>query len=99
MLSPLSNQFNADDLWQKDHDHFLHPYTYFDNFKKTGSLVLVEGEGCTVTDAHGKKYFDSVGGLWCVNVGYGRQEIAETMAEQASRLCYTSTFVDVTNGP
>lgn len=99
MLSRVSNRFNADDLWQKDRDHFLHPYTHFDSFKKEGSLVLVEGEGCYVTDAHGKRYFDGIGGMWCVNAGYGRREIADAMAEQARQLCYTTTFVDVTNGP
>ena len=99
MLQQVGNRFNAQELWQQDHDHVLHPYTHFDSFKKDGSLVLVEGEGCYVTDASGNRYFDGIGGMWCVNAGYGRKEIAETMAEQAMQLCYTSTFVDVTNAP
>ena len=99
MLHQASNRFNPDDLWQKDHDHFLHPYTHFDSFKQEGSLVLVEGEGCYVKDVEGRRYFDGIGGMWCVNAGYGRKEIAETMAEQALQLCYTTTFVDVTNAP
>ena len=40
MLKPASNRFNAKDLWQKDHDHFLHPWTHFDSFKKEGSCSL-----------------------------------------------------------
>lgn len=99
MLHQASNRFNADDLWRKDHDHFLHPYTHFDTFRQDGSLVLVEGEGCYVTDAQGKRYFDGIGGMWCVNAGYGRKDIADAMAEQARQLCYTTTFVDVTNAP
>ena len=99
MLHQASNRFNAQELWQQDHDHFLHPYTHFDSFKAEGSLVLVEGEGCYVTDAEGRRYFDGIGGMWCVNAGYGRKEIAEAMAEQALQLCYTTTFVDVTNAP
>ncbi|MCX7347768.1 MAG: aminotransferase [Alphaproteobacteria bacterium] len=99
MLKHASNRFDAQDLWQKDHDHVLHPYTHFDSFKREGSLVLVEGDGCFVTDASGKRYFDGIGGMWCVNAGYGRKELAEVMAEQALQLCYTTTFVDVTNGP
>ena len=99
MLHHASNRFNAQELWQLDHDHFLHPYTHFDSFKREGSLVLVEGEGCHVVDAQGKRYFDGIGGMWCVNAGYGRKELAEVMAEQALQLCYTTTFVDVTNGP
>ncbi|WP_421694851.1 aminotransferase [Aestuariivirga sp.] len=99
MLHQAHNRFNAQELWQQDHDHVLHPYTHFDSFKKDGSLVLVEGDGCYVTDAQGRRYFDGIGGMWCVNAGYGRREIAEAMAEQALQLCYTTTFVDVTNAP
>lgn len=99
MLHQAHNRFNAQELWQQDHDHVLHPYTHFDSFRANGSLVLVEGEGCYVTDAQGRRYFDGIGGMWCVNAGYGRREIAEAMAEQALQLCYTTTFVDVTNAP
>ena len=99
MLQRTNNAFNAQELWQMDHDHVLHPYTHFDSFKREGSLVLVEGSGCHVTDAAGKRYFDGIGGMWCVNAGYGRKELAEVMAEQAMQLCYTNFFVDVTNPP
>ena len=99
MLHQANNRFNAQEIWQQDRDHVLHPYTHFDSFRRDGSLVLVEGDGCYVTDAHGRRYFDGIGGMWCVNAGYGRREIAEAMAEQALQLCYTTTFVDVTNAP
>src|ERR1044072_9495721 len=97
MLHQASNRFNPDDLWRKDRAHFLHPYTHFDSFKEKGSLVLVEGEGCYVKDAEGRRYFDGIGGMWCVNAGYGRKEIAQTMAEQAIKLCSMTTFVEGTN--
>lgn len=99
MLQRASNRYNAQELFRMDQDHVLHPFQHFASFKKEGSLVLVEGEGCHVTDVHGKRYFDGIGGMWCVNVGYGRKELADTMAEQALQLCYTNTFVDVTNAP
>ncbi|MGB5216195.1 MAG: aminotransferase class III-fold pyridoxal phosphate-dependent enzyme, partial [Anderseniella sp.] len=99
MLNPLHNQYDHEQLWALDRDHFLHPWTHFDSFKKQGSLVLAKGEGCHVTDTEGKRYFDGIGGMWCVNVGYGRDELAQTMAEQASQLAYSNTFVDVTNAP
>ena len=99
MLHQAGNRFNAQELWQQDRDHVLHPYQHFDSFKKEGSLVLVEGDGCYVTDAQGRRYLDGIGGMWCVNAGYGRKEIAETMAEQALQLCYSNFFVDVTNAP
>lgn len=99
MLSRSSNRFDARDLWQKDHDHFLHPWTHFDSFKKDGSMVVVEGEGRHIVDVNGKRYLDGLGGMWCVNVGYGRNELAEAMAEQARLLPYANAFVDMTNAP
>ena len=99
MLNSASNRFNAKDLWQKDHDHFLHPWTHFDSFKKDGSLLIVEGEGTHITDVNGKRYLDGLGGMWCVNVGYGRKEMAEAMAEQALLLPYANAFVDMSNAP
>lgn len=50
--------------------------------------ILVEGHGCTVTDANGRTYLDALSGQWLVNVGHGREAIAEAMAEQAKTLAY-----------
>jgi adenosylmethionine-8-amino-7-oxononanoate aminotransferase len=99
MLSPLHNQVDRHRVWQADHDHFLHPWTHFDSFAKDGSLVIVKGEGVHVSDAEGRRYLDGIAGMWCVNVGYGRREMGRVMAEQAERLAYSNTFVDVTNPP
>ena len=82
-----------------DRDHFLHPWTHHDSFGRDGSLVIVEGSGAYIVDANGKRYLDGIGGLWCVNVGYGRQELVDAMAEQAQRLAFSNTFVDMTNEP
>ncbi len=99
MLNPLHNQFDSEALWQADHDHFVHPWTHFNSFRKDGSLVLAKGEGAYVTDIKGNRYLDGIGGMWCVNVGYGRKELGRAMAEQAEQLGYCNTFVDVTNPP
>jgi adenosylmethionine-8-amino-7-oxononanoate aminotransferase len=93
------NSLDAADLWRKDRDHFLHPWQHFDSFRKDGSLVIVRGAGAYVFDVDGKRYLDGIGGLWCVNVGYGREELVEAMAEQARRLPFFNTFVDTTNPP
>jgi adenosylmethionine-8-amino-7-oxononanoate aminotransferase len=95
----MSNRFDGADLWRKDHDHFLHPWTHFDSFRKEGALVIVEGEGAHITDVNGKRYLDGLGGMWCVNVGYGRAEMAEAIAAQARLLPYANAFVDMTNAP
>jgi acetylornithine/succinyldiaminopimelate/putrescine aminotransferase len=57
------------------------------------------GEGAYVFDISGKRYLDGIGGLWCVNMGYGREEIIQAMVDQARRLVYFSPFVDTTNVP
>ncbi|CAM3115748.1 aminotransferase [Filibacter tadaridae] len=50
--------------------------------------VAVSGEGSWFTDEEGNKYLDGVSGLWCLNLGYGRQEIADAAAEQMKKLSY-----------
>ena len=68
--------YDTKDIWQKDVDHHVHPWTDFSDFKETGSLVLAEAHGAHIYDSEGNRYLDGIGGLWCVNVGYGRDEIA-----------------------
>ncbi|HZT20795.1 MAG TPA: aminotransferase class III-fold pyridoxal phosphate-dependent enzyme, partial [Dongiaceae bacterium] len=93
------DQVEREDIWRKDRDHFLHPWTHFDSFKQQGSLVMGRGEGAYVYDIAGKRYLDGIGGLWCVNLGYGREEIVSAIAEQARRLAFFNSFVDTTNVP
>jgi len=99
MATAIDYSTGENSLWQKDHDHFLHPWTHFDSFKRDGSLVIREAQGAYVTDAAGKRYLDGIGGLWCVNIGYGRKEMAQAIAEQALKLSYSNTFTDCTNEP
>ena len=73
MATAIDDDTGANSLWRKDRDHFLHPWTHFDSFKRDGSLLIREAEGAYVTDAAGKRYLDGIGGLWCVNIGYGRE--------------------------
>ncbi|NEY89271.1 aminotransferase [Tabrizicola oligotrophica] len=83
--------------WTLDHDHAVHPWVNFGAFERDGSLVLTRGEGCHVWDAAGTRYFDAIGGMWCTNVGLGRAEMAQAMADQAMKLAYTNYFCDVTS--
>jgi adenosylmethionine-8-amino-7-oxononanoate aminotransferase len=85
--------------WQQDKDHFIHPWTDFSTFKDEGSLVLTDGSGITLTDSEGRQFMDGIGGLWCVNIGYGREEMADAIAEQARRIPYFSTFGHHTTPP
>lgn len=98
LARPASN-LSPETLWEMDRRHVLHPWTNFGPFERDGSLVIEKGEGVWLWDAQGKRYLDAVGGMWCTNIGLGRKEVAQAMAEQAEKLAYTNTFVDVTNGP
>jgi len=92
-------KFDTPDLWRKDRDHCIHPWTDFSTFKEKGSDIIAESEGAYVIDSDGGRYLDGIGGLWCVNIGYGRQEMAEAIAEQAKQLCYYSTFGHIASPP
>ena len=95
----LKAKFDTPDLWRKDRDHCIHPWTDFSTFKEKGSDIMAESEGAYVIDSDGGRYLDGIGGLWCVNIGYGRQEMAEAIAEQAKQLCYYSTFGHIASPP
>ena len=89
----------AREIWEKDRRHFLHPFTHFSSFRESGALIMDKGSASEVTDANGQTYVDAIGGLWCTNIGLGREEMAEAIADQVRKLAYTSTFVDMSNAP
>ena len=100
MATTMRNlRYDTQDLWQKDRDHNIHPWTDFATFKEEGSLVVAESEGCYVYDSDGTRYLDGIGGLWCVNIGYGNEEMAQAIAEQARRMTYYSSFGHITTPP
>jgi len=91
--------YDSQDLWRKDRDHYVHPWTDFAVFKEQGSDIMAESEGIYVYDAEGRQFIDGIGGLWCVNIGYGRDEMAEAIADQVRRIPYYSTFTHLSTPP
>jgi len=87
------------DLKQLDAQTILHPSTNANEFAKTGSKIIQSGKGIYLTDSDGNELIDAVAGLWCVNVGYGRQEIADAMHKAATDLSYYHTFTGMSNVP
>ena len=92
-------QYDNDGLWRMDRDHNVHPWTDFATFKEEGSEIMAEAEGVYVYNAEGERYLDGIGGLWCVNIGYGRDEMAQAIADQVRRIPYYSTFTHLTTPP
>jgi len=77
----------------KDRKFLFHPMTNLATHEKSGpSMTIVEGHGATVTDSTGREYLDAMAGLWCVNVGYSRPEMAEALFTQALKLPYFHAF-------
>ncbi|MDG1352589.1 MAG: aspartate aminotransferase family protein [Sulfitobacter sp.] len=91
MNKPLTN----DVLTQWDHDHFFHPSTHLGQFarREMGNRIIKTASGVHITDREGRSHLDAFAGLYCVNVGYGRSEIAEAIAEQAHELAYYHSYV------
>jgi len=82
-----------------DASSILHPATNADDFARTGSKIIESGKGIYLKDHRGKKLIDAVAGLWCVNVGYGREELADAMHKSALHLSYYHTFSGMSNTP
>jgi len=72
---------------RQDLDSVLHPIVQHKTLE-TKQFVVTGGQGSTVFDADGTSYLDGMAGLWCVNIGYGRTELADVAAEQMRQLSY-----------
>ncbi|MBS7542565.1 aspartate aminotransferase family protein [Ancylobacter oerskovii] len=86
---PTENQLHA---W--DRDHFFHPSTHMAQHARgeTPNRIVTGGEGVYIVDRDGRRSLDAFGGLYCVNVGYGRKSIADAIADQAHQLAYYHAY-------
>ena len=82
-----------------DREHVIHPYTDYSTFKQEGSQVISHAEGLYVKDIDGRQYLDGISGLWCVNIGHGREEMADAIRDQVLRMQYYNPFGHSTNEP
>lgn len=83
-----------DQLDRWDREAFLHPSTHLAQHARGESpnRIMAGGSGVYIEDRDGTRLLDGFAGLYCVNVGYGRQEIAEAIAEQARKLAYYHAY-------
>lgn len=84
----MSPKVDKQEILERDLTHVMHPMVQHRALQKNPPLVVVKAEGSVVIDADGKEYLDGMAGLWCVNIGYGRQELAEAAAAQMRELAY-----------
>ncbi|MEI6839427.1 MAG: aminotransferase class III-fold pyridoxal phosphate-dependent enzyme, partial [Alcaligenaceae bacterium] len=82
-----------------DSAHYIHSFTDHGDLATRGARVMSHAEGIYVWDSEGKKVLDGMSGLWCVNAGYGRKEIADAAYQQMMTLPYYNSFFQTTNVP
>lgn len=88
----------ATDLWQsEDSAHHLHPFSDFLDMSKRKARVVVKGKGCKIWDSEGNDIIDGMSGLWCVNLGYGRNDLVRAASDQMSALPFYNTFFRTTH--
>jgi putrescine aminotransferase len=86
-------------LQAMDSAHYIHSFTDHGDLATRGARVMTHAEGIYVWDSEGHKILDGMSGLWCVNVGYGRKELADAAYQQMMTLPYYNSFFQTTNVP
>ncbi|MBB5019902.1 putrescine aminotransferase [Chitinivorax tropicus] len=98
MTHPIAQRTTSE--WQQlDAAHHIHPFSDMGALNRLGSRVITRAQGVYLWDSDGNKIIDGMAGLWCVNVGYGRQELADAAYRQMLELPYYNTFFKTTHPP
>ena len=86
--------------WQAlDAAHYIHPFTDHAALSRKGTRVITRAEGVYLYDSDGRQILDGMSGLWCVNLGYGRRELAEVAYRQLLELPYYNSFFQAAHPP
>ena len=98
-LTPVATLDNGPDLetlhkW--DRLHQLHPWAAVDDWQGYNNMLVDSASGIYLWDGNGKRFIDGPGGMWCVQIGYDREEMADAIAAQVRKLPYTSPFSNTT---
>lgn len=84
------------DIKALDSAHHLHPFTTHHELREKGPRVITHAQGVYIYDEEGNEIIDGMAGLWCVQVGYGRQELVDAAAETMKTLSYYNLFFQTT---
>jgi putrescine---pyruvate transaminase len=97
---PPAKNLNIAELVAQDTAHHLHPFTDHKTLHaEGGARIITHAQGGWIWDGNGEKLFDAMSGLWCVNIGYGRKELAEAAYRQMLELPYYNTFFKTSTVP
>jgi adenosylmethionine-8-amino-7-oxononanoate aminotransferase len=95
----VAQTWNTTELIAQDKAHLLHPVSNLRQLRDNGPLVMVRGDGVFLWDSDGKQYIDAFSGLWNVNVGHGRTELAEAAAAQINEVAFVPNFFGLASPP
>ena len=98
-IRPAQKKVDTSAIQALDAAHYLHSFTDTKSLANKGARIIVKGQGIYIWDSEGKRLLDGMSGLWCMNVGYGRQSIADAVAAQMQELPYYNSFFQTTNVP
>ncbi|ETW12179.1 aminotransferase [Roseivivax marinus] len=98
-MTALTNLPPTAELQRLDAAHHLHPFTHGAGLRDKGVRVITSADGVWLTDSEGNRILDAMAGLWCVNIGYGRQELVEAAAAQMAELPFYNTFFQTSHVP
>ncbi|MBX9753866.1 MAG: aspartate aminotransferase family protein [Pseudomonadaceae bacterium] len=86
--------------WQvMSRDHHLAPFTDYQQLSDKGPRIIVRADGVYLWDSEGEKILDGMAGLWCVAIGYGRDELADAASKQMKELPFYNTFFNTAHPP
>ena len=91
-MDHIANHPATADMQAADAAHHLHPFTDTKALNARGARVITSASGVMLRDSEGNEILDAMAGLWCVNIGYGRHELADVAARQMRELPYYNTF-------
>lgn len=91
--------YNTAELRALDAKHHVHPFTDHHDMHRRGARIITGADNVYIYDSDGKKYLDGMAGLWCVNIGYGRTELAEVAKIQMEQLPYYNSFFQSAHVP
>ncbi|MCF6272624.1 MAG: aspartate aminotransferase family protein [Rhodobacteraceae bacterium] len=91
-MKHIANHPATADMQALDAAHHLHPFTDTAALNKVGARIITSAKGVMLRDSEGNDILDAMAGLWCVNIGYGRDEMADVAARQMRELPYYNTF-------
>ena len=98
-MNMITNHLPTAELQALDAAHHMHPFTHNAALAEKGTRIITRATGVTLTDSDGNEMLDAMAGLWCVNIGYGRDELADVAARQMRELPYYNAFFQTTHVP